>query len=147
MTRVFSLAAPLLHAQHRLEAAERLLRMLARKEVAARQRLEELQGYQAEYRLRLSNAGAAGLSIHALRDYHAFLAKVEVAIAHQTEELARARANWQAGHLQWLAQRRQVQAYEVLAQRHQRREWQREARREQGLTDETAARARHLLGE
>jgi len=74
-----------------MEAAERLLRILRRKEEAARQRHDELQGYKREYQQRLTGeAETRGMEIHLLRDYHAFLGKLEVAIRHQEGEVAQA---------------------------------------------------------
>ncbi len=139
MARLSSIHILLEHANHRLEAAERLLRMLGRKEEAAQQRLEEVRGYQLEYQQRLTGAGAQGLEIHRLRDFHVFMGKVEQAIKHQESEVDKAREHWEAAHQKWLEQRRQVKAYEVLAQRHQQESQRREERRDQRATDEVAA--------
>lgn len=146
MARAFSLQILLEHANHRLEAAERLLRILGRKEEAARQRLEEIQGYKREYLQRMTGAGEQGMAIHLLRDYHAFLHKVDQAIQHQESEVARAREHWESAHAKWLEQRRQVKAYEVLARRHQDEARRKEEKREQRATDEIAARKSQLLG-
>lgn len=146
MARDFSLQALLQHALHRQEAAERLLRMLGRKEAAARQRLEEIHGYKREYQQRMKGAGERGLDIHLLRDYHAFLLKIDQAIAHQESELAHARENWEKAHAKWLELRRQVKAYEVLAERRRSEERRREERRDQRLTDEVATHKHHPLG-
>lgn len=147
MARAFSLQILLEHAQHRLEAAERLLRLMGRKEAAARQRLEEIQGYKLEYQRRLTGAGEQGLQIHLLREYHAFLGKVEQAITHQSDEVDKAHANWQAAHEKWLTQRQQVKAYEVLARRHAHTEVVREEKRDQRVTDEAASRKTRVLGD
>ncbi len=140
----FPLQSLLEHARHRMEAAERLLRILRRKEEAARQRRDELQGYKQDYQQRLTGeAGSRGMEIHLLRDYHAFLGKLEVAIRHQENEVAQATAHWQSAHDNWLALRQKVNAYEALADRHRAQESRREERRDQRLTDEQAAR-RHV---
>jgi len=139
MARPSSIRILLEHATHRLEAAERLLRMLGRKEEAARQRLDEVRGYQLEYQQRLTGAGSQGLEIHRLRDFHVFLGKVDQAIKHQEAEVEKARENWTAAHQKWLEQRRQVKAYEVLAQRHQQEAQRLEEKRDQRATDEVAA--------
>ena len=121
--------------------------MLGRKEAAARARLEEVQGYKREYQQRMAGATAQGLEIHLLREYHAFLGKVDVAIRHQESELARAREHWEAAHGKWLEQRRQVKAYEVLAERHHQRRQRLDEQRDQRVTDEIAGRKRLPLGE
>jgi flagellar FliJ protein len=146
MARSFSLQLLLEHATHRLEAAERLLRILGRKEEAARQRLEEIQGYKQEYQQRMTGAGEQGMEIHRLRDYHAFLLKVDQAIQHQESEVSRARGHWEAAHAKWLEQRKQVKAYEVLAQRHHHEVRRLEEKRDQRVTDESAAQKYHPLG-
>lgn len=146
MARPFSLQLLLEHSLHRMEAAERLLRMLGRKEDAARQRLREIQGYKREYQERMVGAGEQGMAIHRLRDYHAFLLKVDQAIQHQESEVAKAHEHWAVAHGKWLELRRQVKAYEVLAQRHRNETLRLEERRDQRVTDESAAQKHHPLG-
>jgi flagellar FliJ protein len=137
----FPLQSLLDHAHHRMEAAERLLRILKRKEEAARRRQDELQGYKRDYQTRLTGeSGSRGMVIHLLRDYHAFLGKLEVAIRHQEQEVAQAVAHWQSAHDNWLLLRQKVKAYEALGERHRQQELRREEQRDQRLTDEQAAR-------
>lgn len=124
-----------------MDAAERALRVLKQQEEEARRRLQELEGFRQEYRDRLVHSVAGGMRIHMMRDYHAFLAKIEQAIRHQTEAVKEAHGRWEAAHKQWLAERQKVKAYEVLAQRHHKRELHRAERRDQRLTDEHAAKA------
>jgi len=134
MAGAFPLQSLLDHAAHRMEAAERLLRMYKRKEEAARARLEEIQGYKREYQLRMTGAGEQGLDIQLLRGYHA--------ITHQETELGQLQANWASAHAKWLDLRRQVKAYEVLAKRFQEEERLRNDKRDQRVTDESAAQSR-----
>ena len=136
----FPLQALLDHSRHRMEAAERLLRLLKRKEDAAQQRLRELHGYKSEYQARLAGDGAAGMEIKLLRDFYAFMVKLDGAITHQDSEVVQAHAHWQAAHDNWLALRQKVKAYEALAVRHASQEMQRQEKRDQRLTDETALR-------
>mgnify|MGYP001581400679 CR=1 FL=1 len=136
----FPLQALLDHSRHRMEAAERLLQLLKRKENAAQQRLQELHGYKSEYQARLAGGGAAGMEIKMLRDFYAFMVKLDSAITHQDSEVAQAHAHWQAAHDNWLALRQKVKAYEALAVRHANQEMQRQEKRDQRLTDETALR-------
>ena len=141
MASRYPLQSLLEHSQHRMEAAERLLRLLKRKEEAARQRLDELHGYKRDYQLRLTDeASAQGMDIRRLRDFHAFLAKLEHAIRHQEIEASQAQARWQSGHDTWLELRQKVKAYEALAERHRSQEIRREEKRDQRLTDEQATR-------
>jgi flagellar FliJ protein len=136
----FPLQALLDHSRHRMEAAERLLRVLKRKEDAAHQRLQELQGYKSEYQARLAGDGATGMEIKLLRDFYAFMVKLDGAITHQESEVVQAQAHWQSAHDNWLVLRQKVKAYETLAVRHFNQEVQRQEKRDQRLTDETALR-------
>lgn len=136
----FPLQALLDHTRHRMEAAERLLRMLKQKEAAAHQRLQELQGYKSEYQARLSGDGAVGMDIIMLRDFYAFMGKLDNAIAHQETAFSQASANLQTAHNSWLALRQKVKAYETLATRHASQEMQRQEKRDQRITDEAALR-------
>ena len=143
----FPLQALLDHSRHRMEAAERLLRMLRRKEDEAAQRLEQLRGFRGDYHARLTHSSSAGMSILQFRDYQAFLAKIEVAIRHQQEEVAQAHSRWEHAHGQWLEQRQKVKAYETLATRHHTQEVQRQDRREQKAIDEHANQRAAASGE
>jgi len=136
MARAFPLQALLDHAQHRLEAAERLLRMLKRKEEAAQTRLQELTGYRQEYRTQLTGQGQGGISIHMLRDYQVFMLKLEQAVGQQEREVELAAGRWRQAEDNWLELRRRVKAYEALAQRHAHAETARTEKLEQRQTDE-----------
>jgi flagellar FliJ protein len=141
MATRFPLQSLLDHSQHRMEAAERLLRLLRQKEVAARKKHEELLGYRTDYQNRLAGTTTSqGMDIQLLRDYHAFLGKLETAIDQQAEEAAQASAKWQKAHEDWFELRRKVKAYETLAERHRHQEMQIEEKRDQRLTDEQAVR-------
>ena len=132
----FQLQPLLEHARHRLEAAERLLRMLRRRKDAASQRLQELTQYREDYRQRYAGSGAKGMDIHLLRDYQLFMLKLEAAVRHQAGELAQHEASWQAGYQKWLAQRQRVRAYETLESRHRVEESRRLDKIEQRQSDE-----------
>lgn len=140
MAKRFPLQTLLEHSRHRMEAAERLLLILKRKEDAARAGLDELHGYKREYQQQLAGSGAKGMDIHLLRDFHAFLAKMDGAIGQQAGEVDKAHAHWRQAHADWLALRQKVKAYETLAQRHHAQEKARLEKREQGISDENALR-------
>ncbi|MGQ9685064.1 MAG: flagellar export protein FliJ [Thiobacillaceae bacterium] len=141
MARHFPLQPLLDHSRHRMDAAERALRVLKQQEEAARRRLDELEGFRQEYRDRLMQSATGGMHIHLMRDFHAFLAKIDAAIRQQTQLVHETHARWETAHKRWLDERQKVKAYEVLAQRHQQQEVQRAQRRDQRLTDEHAAKA------
>jgi flagellar protein FliJ len=134
---VFPLQVLLDHSRHRMEAAERLLRMTKRKEEQANLRLLELRGYKSEYQSRLAGTGG-GMDIVLLRDFYAFMVKLDSAIAHQDGEVEKAHANWISAHQAWMELRQKVKAYEVLARRHDTQERLAQDKREQRQTDEAA---------
>ncbi len=142
MPKRFSLQPLLEHSRHRMDASERLLRLLKQKEEEARRRLQDLQGFRQEYQVRLAHSATGGMPIQLMRDYHVFLAKIEQAIVRQEVEVAEAHARWQGAHKQWLEERRKVKAYEVLAERHHKHELHKAEKRDQRQTDEFAERVR-----
>ncbi len=140
MATSYPLQALLDHALHRLEAAERLLRMRKRREAAARQRLAELEGYRSEYHARLGGGSRNGMDIHMLRDFHGFLAKLDGAIQAQTGEVEKAVEAWRGAESLWTEARAKVKAYETLCQRHLAEVQRQEERREQRQSDELVNR-------
>lgn len=140
MASRFALQSLLEHARHRMEAAERLMVMIKRKEEAAQVKLTELEGYRQEYQLRLENASRSGIGIHILMDYRLFLEKLDQAIRNQGNEAVQLKGRWQAAQDNWMILRQKVQAYQVLETRHVQTEELRQNRREQRQTDELAGR-------
>lgn len=136
----FALQSLLDHARHRLEAAERLLRMLKRREDEALAQLEALRIYRSDYERQFAARSGAGMPIHLLCDYHGFLGKMEEAVRHQEVIVEQARASLKRGQEQWAELRRKVQAYETMAARHAARERLKEDRRDQRSMDEFASR-------
>jgi flagellar FliJ protein len=124
------------HARHLAEAVH------ARDE--AQKRLAMLQGYRADYEQRLAEAGTRGIDREALRNYQAFLAQLERAIAQQAELVAGAERNVDGARARWQSERVRVESFEVLGERHGASVARHEARRVQKQTAEWAARARTL---
>ncbi len=132
---------PLLElAQRRLDAATAELQQLAARRQEAESKLAQLRGFLHEYRASLEEGLVTGMELDRVRDFHAFLAKIERAIGLQSAEVERARATWESANERWLALRRDEQALSVLRQRHAAAETLREARRDQKRQDEFAAR-------
>lgn len=140
MVAKFPLQSLLDHARHRMEAAERLLLMIKRKEDAAKLKHQELQHYRHEYSARLSGASQGGMDIQMLRDFHVFLGKLDQAIRNQAGEVEQMHSRWLAAHESWLALRQKVKSYEVLESRHQRSELWRQDRKDQRQSDELSGR-------
>lgn len=139
MARAFRLQTVLELSRNRLEAASRRLQSHAARRREAEATLAQLLGFQSEYRDARARGLRDGMEPDRLRDFDAFLAKLEQAIVLQRAEVDRAQGQWQAEHRQWLELRRNEQALEVLRQRHERAEAAIAARREQKEQDEFAA--------
>ncbi|MFN6961364.1 MAG: flagellar export protein FliJ [Rhodocyclaceae bacterium] len=127
----------------RLEQATRQLGQLIAGEQQARERLELLVQYRNEYQAQFLAAAEKGLDLHRWRNYQQFLAKIDAAIdqARTMADTARQRTN--AGQKNWQDKRGKVKAFDTLAQRFRERIAYEEARSQQKLMDEHAAR---LLG-
>jgi flagellar FliJ protein len=125
-------------ATDRLDAATRRLAQLKQRWQAEEDKLAQLQGFREEYRRRLGTAIASGLDMTRMRDFHAFIGKIETAIGQQVIEIARCKAEWEGGQRAWLEERRKLKTYDVLKERHVRSERSREDRIEQRDQDEHA---------
>lgn len=140
MAQPFRLRPVLELAQRRLESATTQLQALAVKREEAQVRLDRLKSYLETYRTDYQTAMGSGVDLVRLRDFQAFLAKLERAIEMQTEEVARCQTAWEAEHRNWMALRTKEQAFTVLERRHDAQETLREGRREQKQLDEFSLR-------
>ena len=140
MATRFPLQALLDLAAERLEAAQRRLQSLAAERAQSASRVEELEGYLAEYRARLSARLEEGIDPSRLRDYRSFLERLELACRQQREDLQAREVAWSAGREAWLEQRRRHRAFEALQARHRAEQVRREARADQRAQDEYAQR-------
>ncbi|HZP85414.1 MAG TPA: flagellar export protein FliJ [Burkholderiales bacterium] len=140
MPRPFRLRPVLDLAQQRLETATLELQKLAARRDEAQVRLDQLADFLRSYRAELDAALRSGVDAIRLRDFQAFVTKLERAIELQSTEVQRCRSAWEAEHRSWLALRSKEQAFAVLQERHALEEARREGRGEQKQQDEFASR-------
>lgn len=140
MARGFRLEPVLELARRRLEAATGELQKLAQRRADAQSRLDQLQGFLADYREQFRTAMQSGLETGRLQDFRAFLAKLERAVDLQGAEVRRSHEAWAAKHREWLDLRQREQAMDVLKTRHLAAEAVRDGKREQKQQDEFAGR-------
>lgn len=138
MTRPFPLQPLVELSTDRVEAAERRLQALDAERRQAKEKLAQVEAYRVEYKDRLQRSLAAGMNVMQIRDWHAFMARLDEACVQQTAEVALREAAWLAGQKEWLEQRRRKKAFDALATRHQKAESVREAKGEQRLQDDHA---------
>ncbi|THF64165.1 flagellar export protein FliJ [Pseudothauera rhizosphaerae] len=129
--------------QTRMDDAARRLGELIASETEGRRKLEMLQEYRAEYHQRFLEAAANGIGPDAWRNYSAFLGKIDEAIAAQRGAVELSRQRTVQGQQVWIGHRNKAKAIDTLTQRQHAAEQRKEARREQRLTDEHAARRFH----
>ena len=136
MTKPFHLQSLVDLAEERKQSAAQDLAMLKGVLHEAEFKLQQLRSYHEEYRLRLQTQAESGVPIAQLRDYRAFMGKLDVAIRAQAEEVERCRQRWQVGCDHWRERERESKAYQTLRQRHELNERKSENRQDQRLQDE-----------
>ncbi|ATE59423.1 flagellar export protein FliJ [Thauera sinica] len=127
-------------AQTRTDEAARRLGELIASERTVEQKLKLLEDYRQEYHDRFMQAVRDGIGPDAWRNYSAFLGRLDDAVAVQRKAVEQSRQQTAQGQQNWLAQRNRLKAFDTLSQRHQAGVARSEAKREQKLTDEHAAR-------
>ena len=138
MAKPFHLQPLLGLAEERSQAAAQALARLKQAWQEAETKSQQLQGYLEEYHGKLQQQTQSGLSIAQLRDYQAFIAKLELAIRTQGEEAQRCKQRWEAGRQEWMIRERELKAYMTLRQRHAEAERKEEDRTDQRVQDEIA---------
>lgn len=106
----------------------------------AEARLEELRAYQSDYQGAFRKRAEDGTSIRALRDFQAFLARLDEALRQQEQAVANAREQAAGSRRNWQGAARQVKAVESVVDRWQSAEARAGERREQKESDERAQR-------
>lgn len=140
MTEPFPLQPLLDQANTRMDEAARKLGELIASERAVEEKLELLVAYRKEYHARFVEAARNGIGPDAWRNFSAFLAKLDDAIAQQQKVVSDSKQRTEQGQQAWVDERNRVKAFDTLSHRHHHQQAQREAKREQKLTDEHAAK-------
>jgi flagellar FliJ protein len=126
------------HAQERSKEAAHELRKLRLKWAHEEQKKQQLEGYLEDYRDKLSGVAAGGMTVSMMMDFRRFIAKLELAIRTQVEEIFRCRQQWEIAQKLWKEREREVKAYLTLRKRHEQEEQVKENRQEQKVLDEFA---------
>ena len=104
------------------------------------QKLQLLQGYRNDYANRFDTSMAAGMTPMAYRNFQAFMGKLDNAISGQQEVLRHAQRRSEQEKAVWQASERKRMSYSTLESRAQQEALRVEAKRDQKLMDEHAAR-------
>ena len=140
MTEPFPLQTLLDLANSRMDEAARKLGELIASEQAVEEKLTLLMTYRQEYHARFVEAARNGIGPDAWRNFSAFLGKLDDAIAQQQRVVSDSRQRTEQGQQAWVDQRNKVKAFDTLSHRHQSQQARKEAKQEQRLTDEHAAK-------
>jgi len=140
MTEPFPLQSLLDLANNRMDDAARKLGDLIASERAVEEKLALLVEYRKEYQARFVETAQNGIGPDAWRNFSAFLVKLDDAIAHQQRIASDSKRRVEQGQQEWVDQRNKVKAFDTLSHRHQSQQARKEAKQEQRLTDEHAAK-------
>ena len=103
-------------------------------------KLQMLNGYRSDYAQRFDASMAAGMTPMAYRNFQAFLDKLDTAVNGQQQVLLQARQRSERERSNWQESERKRMSYTTLSNRAQQQAQQLEAKRDQKLMDEHAAR-------
>ncbi len=123
------------------ESADQAAKVFAqqRAEVAdQQQRLAQLEAYRQEYRDKLRAAGAQGIDAFRLRDYNAFMDRIDAAILRQKDAVGRSEREAERSRTQWLHLLSRARAIDTVVERAQADERRAASKREQRMLDELA---------
>lgn len=106
----------------------------------AQRKCQELERYREEYEKQFKETAARGIGVTGLRDYQAFLARLNEAVRQQQSVVARAVAERDAERTRWQEMARKAKALDHVVEQWNTEERRARDRREQLETDERAQR-------
>jgi flagellar protein FliJ len=113
-----------------------------RSAIEAEQKLVALERYRNEYEEQFAARAGAGVEASGVREFQAFLARLNEALVAQRQVLGQARANREAVLGQWREAAQRQQVVQKLADRWTSEIRRNEDRRDQRESDELANRAK-----
>ena len=140
MTRSERLAPVQQVLGHSEQARARELGEAQRRLAEAEAKLAELRNYHSDYLQAYRKRAEDGTSVTALRDFQAFLARLEQALSQQDSLVSQAREAVQTRRSNWQGAAREVKAVESVVDRWRSVEARAGERREQKESDERAQR-------
>lgn len=127
-------------AQKKTDDAAKNLALLNVSTLEAEHKLRLLLAYRDDYYTRFQQSAGNGIDQTAWRNFHAFMAKLDAAIAEQRQAVMDSKRGVQTGQRKWQAEQQRLKSYDTLVRRSQRAEATRNARREQREQDEHATK-------
>lgn len=139
MATPFSLQPVMDLARNGADAAAARLGHAMQLAMDADRKLKTLLDYREEYQLKFHESVTTGIDSAGWRNFQLFLAKLDAGIEAARGQAERARDAARRAQDEWQEQQRRLKAYGVLAERHERAEATRDARREQRESDDRAS--------
>lgn len=113
----------------------------ASSEVAAqKQRLIEFEAYRSEYGQQFAQAGSGGLNAARVRDFQAFINKLNHVVEQQKVAIKNAEREYEAKKRQWLAARNKLKAINKVQEKHIHSEAIAEEKKQQKEQDDRNSR-------
>jgi flagellar FliJ protein len=106
----------------------------------ARQRLDDLKAYLAEYLDRYAVAARSGISSSQLREYQVFISKLEQAIGQQEQVVTQSERQCDASKQQWRGRYSKAKAMDNAIDRLKQAERKSDERAEQAEADDRSPR-------
>jgi len=129
-------------ATHKERKAAAALGESLKQRQSARQRLEDLRQYRAEYLERFARATRSGLSGSQIMEYQVFISKLETAISQQEEIVNRSQQDCDSSKADWRGRYTKSKAMESVLGRMQKAELTSQKKKEQSEMDDRAQRKR-----
>lgn len=103
------------------------------------ERYNSVTQFRLEYMKRLSNLSMEGIDSATYNHYHKFIAKLDYANEQVEIAIRQAKSLSEQKKRSWFAQRRKVQAVEILQKKEKQREEIKESKAEQRMYDEISS--------
>lgn len=127
-------------ADDKADGAAKALAAAQRRLDEQRQRLEQLQEFRNQYQEQRTRSGETGIDGFRLRDYNAFVARIDGAVAQQRDVVAQAEAEVDRARQHWTDLLGRARALDKVVGRYQQEERRDDERRAQRLSDATRLR-------
>lgn len=141
MTKPFRLQPLLNLAEQNNESATRRLGELNKQQRDMETQLEMLMQYRSDYQARLQTSSQEGMNPTLLRNFQAFIYKLDAAIEQQQKVVEQSKMATLAGRNAFSSTQRKLKSFDTLQQRHVENEQKLEAKQEQKAMDEHTGRA------
>lgn len=138
MTRLERLEAVHGHFGERVDKAARALARGRERLEEAEQRLLQLQQFRDDYHKGLVAEGQGAMSAFRLRDFNAFMARLDAGISQQQQHIAELGQECERLRQRWEAERQRAGALERVVDGHRAARERDEADAEQQFSDELA---------